>query len=273
MAVLDMPIYFVLGNHDFYRGSVVGTRSALAEMISGSEHLVYLSQAGVVELTPSTALVGHDGWADARLGDFDGSEVILNDFLLIDELRCWRDHHTLDKPALRQALQALGDEAARYLKASWSGSGRKVSARHRRHPRSALPRGRLVSGPSLRRRLPALLLLQGRGRRVAGDGGGASALRSAGPLRPHARRRRGPGAGEPAGADRPGGVREARDPTGHRRSIAGSPPAAIQSLFSRNYYQFPMRRGWSGCPRTVSSFVRPFTANCWSRNGKAAWHR
>ncbi len=75
LAVLDMPIYFVLGNHDFYWGSVVGTRSAVAEMISGSENLVYLSQAGVVELTPSTALVGHDGWADARLGDFDGSEV------------------------------------------------------------------------------------------------------------------------------------------------------------------------------------------------------
>jgi 3',5'-cyclic AMP phosphodiesterase CpdA len=116
MAVLDMPIYFVLGNHDFYRGSVVGTRSALAEMISGSEHLVYLSQTDVVELAPSTALVGHDGWADARLGDFDGSEVILNDFLLIDELRHWRDQYTLDKPSLRQALQALGDGAAAHLK-------------------------------------------------------------------------------------------------------------------------------------------------------------
>ena len=49
-TVLDMPIYFVLGNHDFYEGSVAGTRSAVAEMISGSENLVYLSQAGMVEL-------------------------------------------------------------------------------------------------------------------------------------------------------------------------------------------------------------------------------
>jgi predicted MPP superfamily phosphohydrolase len=125
MAVLDMPIHFVLGNHDFYRGSVVGTRLATAEMISGSEYLVYLSQTGVVELTPSTALVGHDGWADARLGGFDGSDVILNDFLLIDELRCWRDQHTLDKPALRQALQALGDEAAAYLKGILSAAADK----------------------------------------------------------------------------------------------------------------------------------------------------
>ena len=81
-----------------------------------TENLVYLSQAGVVELTPTTALAGHDGWADGRLGDLDGSDVILNDFLLIDELQHWRDMHTLDKPALRQALQALGDEAAAYLK-------------------------------------------------------------------------------------------------------------------------------------------------------------
>ena len=35
---------------------------------------------------------------------------------MIDELRHWRDHHTLDKPALRQALQTLGDEAAAYLR-------------------------------------------------------------------------------------------------------------------------------------------------------------
>jgi 3',5'-cyclic AMP phosphodiesterase CpdA len=115
-AIVDRPIYFVLGNHDFYRGSVGGTRSAVTEMIHGSQKMVYLSQAGVVELTPNTALVGHDGWADGRLGDLDGSNVILNDFLLIDELRCWRDQYTLDKAALRQVLAALGDEAAEYLR-------------------------------------------------------------------------------------------------------------------------------------------------------------
>jgi predicted phosphohydrolase len=110
----DRPIYFVLGNHDFYRGSIAGTRR-LVDYVVG-EGLVYLSQAGVVELTPNTALVGHDGWADGRLGDLDGSEVILNDFLLIDELRCWRDTHRLDKPALRRMLETLGDEAAGYVR-------------------------------------------------------------------------------------------------------------------------------------------------------------
>lgn len=116
-VLVGKPIYFVLGNHDFYRGSVARTRRDVAEMISGSRNLVYLSQSGPVGLTPNTALVGHDGWADARLGDFDGSDVMLNDFLLIEELRHWRDPYMLDKPALRQALQALGDQAADHLRA------------------------------------------------------------------------------------------------------------------------------------------------------------
>jgi predicted MPP superfamily phosphohydrolase len=110
------PIYIVLGNHDYYRGSIADTRFYVAQVVSESKDLVYLSQSGVVELTPTTALVGHDGWADGRLGDLDGSDVILNDFLLIDELRRWRNPHTLDKPALRQVLESLGDEAAGYLK-------------------------------------------------------------------------------------------------------------------------------------------------------------
>ena len=111
-----VPVYFVLGNHDFYRGSVAGTRRMVGYVVDDTKDLVYLSRSGVVELTPRTALVGHDGWADGRLGDLDGSEVILNDFLLIEELRCWRDHHTLDKAALRKALAAFGDEAAAYLR-------------------------------------------------------------------------------------------------------------------------------------------------------------
>ena len=114
--LVERPIYFVLGNHDYYRSSIADTRFYVAQVVGEAKRLVYLSQAGVVELTPSTALVGHDGWADGRLGDLDGSDVILNDFLLIDELKHWRDHLMLDKPALRQALEALGDEAAGYLK-------------------------------------------------------------------------------------------------------------------------------------------------------------
>ena len=115
---LARPIYFVLGNHDFYRGSIARTRELVTQAASRSDHLHYLTAGGVIELTSKTALIGHDGWADDRLGDFAASEVILNDFLLIDELRMWRSNHDLDKDALRPILQTLADEAACQLKTS-----------------------------------------------------------------------------------------------------------------------------------------------------------
>lgn len=115
--VLRKPVHFVLGNHDFYRDSIGRTRWEVAELAEKHEFLTYLTAAGVVELSPETALVGHDGGADARLGDFDGSDVILNDYFLIDELRKWKGNFDLDKPALRAVLNALGDEAAGHVQA------------------------------------------------------------------------------------------------------------------------------------------------------------
>jgi len=114
-AAWQKPVYFVLGNHDFYRGSIRTTRRAVTEEAATSAFLTYLTAAGVVELSSQTALVGHDGWADARLGDYQASDVILNDYLLIEELYKWDEGFELDKPALRQVLHELGDAAARHF--------------------------------------------------------------------------------------------------------------------------------------------------------------
>lgn len=114
---LGRPIYFVLGNHDFYQGSIAHTRRRVAQLADESPQLTYLSRSGVVEIAPETALVGHDGWADAREGDFDRSNVMLNDYLLIEELIKFRSDRELDRDALRRELFALGDEAAEHFAA------------------------------------------------------------------------------------------------------------------------------------------------------------
>ena len=101
------PIYFVLGNHDYYRGSVADVRARVRAL--QDPRLTWLSESEPLFLTPTCALVGHDGWGDARLGDYESSPVFLNDFLLIEELA------GLSRPDLRQRLHALGDEAARHL--------------------------------------------------------------------------------------------------------------------------------------------------------------
>jgi predicted phosphohydrolase len=110
-ARLGLPIHFVLGNHNFYRGAISRVRAEIATLCARSPGLVYLGQAGIVALTAETGLVGHDGWADGRLGDYAGSEVLLNDYLLIEELS------GLEKGDRLGRLHALGDEAAGHFRA------------------------------------------------------------------------------------------------------------------------------------------------------------
>ncbi len=109
---ISKPVYFVLGNHDFYRSSIAQVRPAVEILSRASPQLCWLSAADVVELTPDTGLVGHDGWADGRCGNYEDSTVILNDYLIIAEL----SRSKLDKAMLLQKLNELGDEAAAHLR-------------------------------------------------------------------------------------------------------------------------------------------------------------
>ena len=107
---LARPIHFVLGNHDFYRGSIAGVRASVEELCSKQSNLNWLPRAGVVRLTDETCLIGHDGWGDGRLGDYWGSDVELNDWCLIEEFAGLATDKRLMK------LKALGDEAADHLR-------------------------------------------------------------------------------------------------------------------------------------------------------------
>ena len=106
---IQTPIYFVLGNHDFYHGSIAAVRAAVSDYGRSQALLQYLPEAGVVPLTQHTALVGHDGWGDSRYGDFVRSPVRLNDHVLIEELT------GLTQSKLQERLRHLGNEAANYL--------------------------------------------------------------------------------------------------------------------------------------------------------------
>jgi Icc protein len=113
--VIQKPIYFVLGNHDFYRGSITKTRQLIVQLVGEAKHLKYLTTVGFAELSPQTAIIGHDGWADGRLGDFQGTDVILNDHLLIEEIAQWYNNGFLDRVGLGNTLISLANEAAHHL--------------------------------------------------------------------------------------------------------------------------------------------------------------
>lgn len=107
---LQVPIYFVLGNHDFYHGSIKRVRDLAARLSKNSRRLHWMPAEGVVELTAKTALIGHGGWADGRLGNGINSSVQLNDYLLIEELTGLHIRKRFEK------LNDLGDEAAEYIR-------------------------------------------------------------------------------------------------------------------------------------------------------------
>jgi predicted phosphohydrolase len=107
---LQRPIYYVLGNHDFYFGSIAHVRAGMEILSESSPYLRWLPTVGVLELSPETALVGHDGWADGRCGNYERSNVMLNDYVLISEFL------GLEKSARLGQMNALGDEAADYFR-------------------------------------------------------------------------------------------------------------------------------------------------------------
>lgn len=108
---LRRPLWFVLGNHDYYGGRIPEVRARITALCQDHPHLRWLPAAGVVHLSDKAALVGHDGWGDARNGDFMKTPVRLNDHVWIDGL------NDLPRAELRRRLQALGDESAAHLRA------------------------------------------------------------------------------------------------------------------------------------------------------------
>jgi predicted MPP superfamily phosphohydrolase len=109
---LNLPIRFVLGNHDAYNRSVASARKAALDL-SGRGVLVFdrkprlswLSDGTIETLSDDAVLIGHDGWYDARAGLI--GRILMNDFRFIQELR---------RPAiLHDAIRELADEAAKYF--------------------------------------------------------------------------------------------------------------------------------------------------------------
>ena len=122
--VFDRPIYFVLGNHDFYGTSIARQRNAARQLCEEVANLFYLTTKDVVSLSPNTALVGHDGWGDMREGDWENTGVRPPDFDRIEDLRAVAG----DRSVLRERLRQLGDEGAQHFVRVWP----KALAEHER---------------------------------------------------------------------------------------------------------------------------------------------
>lgn len=114
--LIGLPIYFVLGNHDFFGGWITPTRQVVAQLGEVETSMMHLrnlkyltSQKNPIELLPSVGLIGHDGWSDARLGNYTTSKIELNDHALI------KDFKSLTKGECQTKLRSLSDESASHI--------------------------------------------------------------------------------------------------------------------------------------------------------------
>jgi predicted MPP superfamily phosphohydrolase len=109
--LLPCPVYFVLGNHDFYLGSFAVVDSLVATICARRRNLIQLGHGEVIPLGLDTLLIGHRGWADGRAGKGCRSTVRLNDHQYITDLR------EPDPHQLFAILERLGDKSSDYIRA------------------------------------------------------------------------------------------------------------------------------------------------------------
>jgi predicted MPP superfamily phosphohydrolase len=102
------PLYYVLGNHDYYRSSIAAVRGGASR---ATKRASWLPALAPLQLTDNVAMLGVDGWGDARCGDLE-SKVELSDWQRIDDFKRART----DRGARIEILQRLGTNEARALR-------------------------------------------------------------------------------------------------------------------------------------------------------------
>ena len=108
-------IYFICGNHDFYFSSFNEVRMEAKQLTATTPGVMYIHETPGIELDPNTVLVGHDGWADSRSGDFLNSKMILMDFFHIKDFNLsMARYKEIFTPEMKKRLETMGDMSAEY---------------------------------------------------------------------------------------------------------------------------------------------------------------
>lgn len=108
----NKPLYFTLGNHDFYGSSLSQTYANVNKLCAKVPNLHHLQDSGIVELNRTTALVGHHGWPDARAGWGRDTIIKSPDHSNIE------DFQKLSDPQCFTKMESLGRQSTDHIRKS-----------------------------------------------------------------------------------------------------------------------------------------------------------
>jgi len=106
------PVYFVLGNHDYYGSSLTHVNSEVASFCAATPNLVRMNGHHAIRLAQDTCMIGLDGWADARAGYRAATTIDSPDHHRIE------DFEMLDRTSAFRKMEQLGRESESLLRAT-----------------------------------------------------------------------------------------------------------------------------------------------------------
>lgn len=116
---LDKPIYFVMGNHDYYFSNILETRKNVVNLCRRLTYAKYLGAVPYVRIDNKTAIIGSDGWYDGINGNANDSELIMNDWLHISDfspaIKTTMVGKSIDKNIILQISRAICNASVNHI--------------------------------------------------------------------------------------------------------------------------------------------------------------
>lgn len=80
---IQVPIYYVLGNHDYWYSSFDKVNKIVSDLES---NLIINLNNKIIKINENTAMLGFDGWYDCQYGTIN-SEIKMNDWIKIEDFK------------------------------------------------------------------------------------------------------------------------------------------------------------------------------------------
>ena len=117
---ISCPIYFVLGNHDFYRSNFESVKKSMIKLSESCDNLLYLNFCEPLKISEDVCVIGHDGWYDSRWREPYTSVVFAWDYFFIEDFKSSalsnKDRLVLMRQKADQAADQLGIKLKEALK-------------------------------------------------------------------------------------------------------------------------------------------------------------